>query len=127
MSKTMPIAASLAAAALLLSQTPTGSTGFLEKPYLQLGDAPKLSPQESLVLLWHTENVPAKWSVELRTSKDKNWRAVAEDITAMHATGRPVLAGTRSFLLYDNYDALLGYNCAHSYTLSVALLSDLLK
>jgi membrane-bound lytic murein transglycosylase B len=38
-----------------------------------------------------------------------------------------VLAGTRSFLLYDNYDALLGYNCAHSYTLSVALLSDLLK
>jgi len=38
-----------------------------------------------------------------------------------------VLAGSRSFLLYDNYDALLGYNCAHSYTLSVALLSDLLK
>ena len=38
-----------------------------------------------------------------------------------------VLAGTRSFLVYDNYDALLGYNCAHSYTLSVALLSDRLK
>ena len=41
--------------------------------------------------------------------------------------GSLVLAGTRSFLVYDNYDALLGYNCAHSYTLSVALLSDLLK
>ena len=35
-----------------------------------------------------------------------------------------VTAGRRSFLLYDNYDALLGYNCAHTYALSVALLSD---
>ena len=34
-----------------------------------------------------------------------------------------VSAGKRSFLLYDNYDALLGYNCAHTYALSVALLS----
>src|SRR5215213_7213857 len=28
-----------------------------------------------------------------------------------------VMSGKRSFLLYDNYEALLGYNCAHSYTL----------
>ena len=38
-----------------------------------------------------------------------------------------VQAGSRSFLLYSNYDALLGYNCAHSYALSVALLADRLK
>ena len=38
-----------------------------------------------------------------------------------------VLAGSRSFLLYTNYDALLGYNCAHTYALSVALLSDLIR
>ena len=38
-----------------------------------------------------------------------------------------VMAGSRSFLLYDNYDALLGYNCAHTYALSVALLSDLIR
>lgn len=36
-----------------------------------------------------------------------------------------VMAGKRSFLVYDNYEALLGYNCAHSYTLSVGLLSDM--
>lgn len=42
-------------------------------------------------------------------------------------TASLVMAGTRSFLLYDNYDALLGYNCAHSYALSVALLSDLMR
>jgi membrane-bound lytic murein transglycosylase B len=35
-----------------------------------------------------------------------------------------VRAGSRSFLVYRNYEALLGYNCAHAYALSVALLSD---
>jgi membrane-bound lytic murein transglycosylase B len=33
-------------------------------------------------------------------------------------------AGSRSFLLYSNYEAILAYNCAHTYALSVALLSD---
>jgi peptidoglycan lytic transglycosylase B len=33
-------------------------------------------------------------------------------------------AGKRSFLLYSNYNAILAYNCAHTYALSVALLSD---
>jgi membrane-bound lytic murein transglycosylase B len=42
-------------------------------------------------------------------------------------TASLVMAGTRSFLLYDNYDTLLGYNCAHTYALSVALLSDLIR
>ena len=38
-----------------------------------------------------------------------------------------VEAGSRTFLLYDNYEALLGYNCAHSYALSVGLLADRLR
>jgi len=38
-----------------------------------------------------------------------------------------VRAGARSFLLYPNYEAILGYNCAHTYGLSVALLSDKLQ
>lgn len=32
--------------------------------------------------------------------------------------------GGRAFLVYANYDALLDYNCAHTYALSVALLAD---
>jgi len=36
-------------------------------------------------------------------------------------------ADKRSFLVYTNYDALLRYNCAHHYALSVALLSDRLQ
>jgi len=30
----------------------------------------------------------------------------------------------RTFLVYRNYEAILGYNCAHYYALSVALLAD---
>jgi membrane-bound lytic murein transglycosylase B len=35
--------------------------------------------------------------------------------------------GGRSFLVTRNYEALLGYNCAHAYALSVALLADRLR
>jgi membrane-bound lytic murein transglycosylase B len=35
--------------------------------------------------------------------------------------------GERMFLVYPNYDAILGYNCAHYYALSVALLGDSLR
>jgi membrane-bound lytic murein transglycosylase B len=31
---------------------------------------------------------------------------------------------TKHFLVYNNYDALLDYNCAHSYAVSVGLLAD---
>jgi membrane-bound lytic murein transglycosylase B len=36
-------------------------------------------------------------------------------------------AGAKNYLVYGNYDALLGYNCAHSYALAVGLLSDRLE
>jgi membrane-bound lytic murein transglycosylase B len=42
-------------------------------------------------------------------------------------TASLVEAGSRTFLLYDNYEALLGYNCAHSYALSVGLLADRIR
>ena len=35
-----------------------------------------------------------------------------------------VSGAKRHFLVYGNYDALLEYNCAHSYAISVALLSE---
>jgi membrane-bound lytic murein transglycosylase B len=39
-------------------------------------------------------------------------------------TASLVSGTTRHFLVYDNYDALLEYNCAHSYAVSVALLAS---
>jgi membrane-bound lytic murein transglycosylase B len=38
-----------------------------------------------------------------------------------------VTDGSRFFLVYKNYEALLAYNCATSYAISVAMLSDRLK
>jgi membrane-bound lytic murein transglycosylase B len=39
--------------------------------------------------------------------------------------GASLVSGdARQFLVYSNYDALLDYNCAHSYAISVALLGD---
>jgi membrane-bound lytic murein transglycosylase B len=35
-----------------------------------------------------------------------------------------VSGASRHFLVYENYDVLLDYNCAHAYALSVALLSE---
>ena len=39
-------------------------------------------------------------------------------------TASLVRDGDRAFLVYDNYEALLDYNCAHTYALSVGLLAD---
>ena len=38
-----------------------------------------------------------------------------------------VTTDTRSFLVYPNYDAILRYNCAHYYALTVALLADQIR
>ena len=38
-----------------------------------------------------------------------------------------VTTDTRDFLVYENYDAILQYNCAHYYALSVALLADQIR
>jgi membrane-bound lytic murein transglycosylase B len=38
-----------------------------------------------------------------------------------------VQTDTRSFLVYPNYDAILRYNCAHYYALTVAQLADQLR
>jgi hypothetical protein len=35
-----------------------------------------------------------------------------------------VVGESRTFLVFHNYDALLDYNCAHSYAIGVGLLAD---
>jgi hypothetical protein len=42
---------------------------FLVKPYLQLGDAPRVAKQERLDLLWHTEDREAAWVIEVKAGK----------------------------------------------------------
>jgi len=51
-------------------------------------------------------------------------RADGGDLPVVARDAALVRAGRRHFLIYGNYDALLGYNCAHNYALTVALLAD---
>ena len=45
-------------------------------------------------------------------------------LPSLDRTASLVSGKTRHFLVYTNYDALLEYNCAHPYALSVGLLAD---
>jgi membrane-bound lytic murein transglycosylase B len=66
-----------------------------------------------------TERVPlARWRAFGVTRVDGGPLPEAEVAAGL------VDVGERQFLAYPNYDALLGYNCAHYYALSVALLGD---
>jgi membrane-bound lytic murein transglycosylase B len=60
----------------------------------------------------------AKWqSLGVRTATGAALPKVARDASLLNA-------GSKTYLVYGNYDALLGYNCAHAYALAVGLLSD---
>jgi membrane-bound lytic murein transglycosylase B len=60
----------------------------------------------------------------------REWRKLgvrtltAAKLPAADVEASLVAAGSRRFLVYSNYQALLAYNCVHAYGLSVALLSD---
>ena len=66
-----------------------------------------------------TERLPlAKWqALGVRTATGGALPRAAIDASLIHT-------GQRTFLVYGNYESLLDYNCAHSYALAVALLSD---
>jgi 3',5'-cyclic AMP phosphodiesterase CpdA len=45
---------------------------FLATPYLQLGESPRI---DDLTLLWHADDVDARWSVEFQSPEGTDWRA----------------------------------------------------
>lgn len=60
----------------------------------------------------------SKWqALGVRSLNGRALPTVDRDASLVHY-------GRRSFLVYNNYESLLGYNCAHTYALSVALLAD---
>jgi membrane-bound lytic murein transglycosylase B len=69
-----------------------------------------------------TERIPlAEWqTLGVRTV---NGRALPNaDVKAGLVT-----TDTRTFLVYENYDAILNYNCAHYYALTVAMAADQIR
>ena len=58
----------------------------------------------------------AKWqALGVRTATGGALPKVDRDASLLRA-------GSKTYLVYGNYDALLGYNCAHAYALAVGLL-----
>jgi membrane-bound lytic murein transglycosylase B len=63
----------------------------------------------------------AKWqAMGVRT-------AAGTALPKVDRTASLLRGGAKNYLVYGNYDALLGYNCAHAYALAVGLLSDRLR
>jgi len=61
------------------------------------------------------------------------WQAMGVRTTAGGALPRVdrnaslVRGGAKAYLVYGNYEALLGYNCAHAYALAVSQLADRIR
>ena len=76
-----------------------------------------------------TEGCRARRAMTLSQPLD-DWRTLGLTTTAKGPLPRADLTaslvqdGARAFLVYGNYEALLDYNCAHSYAISVGLLAD---
>jgi membrane-bound lytic murein transglycosylase B len=69
-----------------------------------------------------TERIPlAEWD-RLGVRRANGARLPLADVNAGLVT-----TDTRSFLVYENYDAILRYNCAHYYALTVALFADQIR
>ncbi len=58
--------------------TADGGDSFLVKPYLQLGDAPRLRKVEQMVVSWHAAGNDAKWNVECRGGRNGDWISTKE-------------------------------------------------
>ena len=63
---------------------------MLQRPYLQLGDRPKLESPESLLALWHAVDADADWTAELQRDGSPTWRRVAVRLLrTVHVPGAP--------------------------------------
>ena len=86
-----------------------------------------------------TDAVPARVASCAARRNMSEWRPLADwQALGVRRTNRRALpradleaalvqSGDRDFLVYPNYDSLLGYNCSHHYALSVALFADQLR
>lgn len=54
-------------------------------------------------------------------------RVSGADLPQVDITGSLVSIDGRTFLVYDNYDALMRYNCVHRYALTVAMFAAQLR
>jgi acid phosphatase type 7 len=74
---------------------PPSSEPFIVKPYLQLGDLPKLAPSEAVRVLWQADDdAEAKWTVDVRQGVD-DWRP------AIASNGRLIPDAAHPYRLFN--------------------------
>ncbi|MCM2249142.1 MAG: hypothetical protein NDI58_00965, partial [Geothrix sp.] len=78
---------------LLLTACLQAQEAFLVKPYLQLGDAPKVAARERMELMWHAEDRDAAWRVEVKLGR--GW--VAQAAPAFRRLDAPPLPAHRIY------------------------------
>ena len=77
----------LGLAKLSLAATENPDDVFLVKPYLQLGDSPRLRKAEQMVVMWHARDEEAEWSVDVRGDGTQDWVAAGPPRLARVAVG----------------------------------------
>src|SRR5262245_59427744 len=55
---------------------------FIVEPYIQMGDAPRLSSSGSMVILWHTVDVEESWEAQVKKPEAKRWSRPVEAVCA---------------------------------------------
>jgi L-rhamnonate dehydratase len=50
------------------------SDPFVAKPYIQLGNAPRLLQREQMIVTWHTTHEEAEWNVEYLNGPESTWQ-----------------------------------------------------
>jgi len=72
----------------ILSAAFAAEPAFVVEPYVQLGDAPKLSTSESIEILWHTADADQVWAAQSKKPSDKKWNSpVHADYTRVAVRG----------------------------------------
>ena len=74
-----------------------------------------------------TRNMTERRAARPMARAGRHARPTAARCPRSTSTAGLVDVGERQFLVYSNYDAILGYNCAHYYALTVGLLADRLR
>lgn len=91
--------------ALLCTVAAFGGDGFLVKPYLQMGDAPKLARTESVVVVWHAPDEPGNW-----------WMTTDKGTAEKPASQRIAVPGIDPHLVYTASITGLAPGSAFTYT-----------
>jgi acid phosphatase type 7 len=53
---------------------------FVIEPYIQMGDAPRLSSSDSMEVMWHSADVDEKWDVQVKKPEDSKWSAAVKPV-----------------------------------------------